>query len=72
MVKNVRQQLSPLLLNILKTFSKDLKNSLRGKVAKRIVQFLSDYMTKKPNEKFLRENDNVDDDKIVDALKNFK
>jgi len=31
-----------------------------------------DYMAKRPDEKFLKLEDNEDDDKIIDELKNYK
>ena len=31
-----------------------------------------DYMAKRPDEKFLKSENNEDDDKIIDALKDYK
>ncbi|EAR85456.2 hypothetical protein TTHERM_00442060 (macronuclear) [Tetrahymena thermophila SB210] len=72
MVNNVRKNLAPLLLNILKIYTVDFKNSIRGKLSKAIVQFFVGYISRRSDEKFLRSEDSAEDDKIIDDLKNFK
>lgn len=72
MVNNLRKHLAPLFLSILKIYTTDFKNSIRSKLAKSIVTFFIDYMKKRPDEKFLRADDNSEDDAIIDDLKNFK
>lgn len=72
MVKNIRKTLVPKFLGILKTHAEDFKNSIRSKVARAIVAFIVKYKANRPADKFLNEDDNLDDDAIIDSLKNYK
>lgn len=72
MVKSIRKTLIPKFLGILKTHAQDFKNSIRSKVARAIVAFIVKYKANRPADKFLNEDDNLEDDAIVDLLKNFK